>query len=129
MGAVKMNVPIRDIKPNVEIVDIYFYLFLFFFTFVIVSLVILIYKFLTQKKPSVKQKAYEEIKNFDYTDSKKVAYSFKELAKPLINEENQNLYDEINKDLEAYKYKPNVPAISDEIKEKIENFLRLSNVS
>jgi len=124
-----MNVPIRDIKPNVEIVDINFYLFLFFFTFVVAVLVILIYKFLTQKKPSIKQKAYEEIKNFDYTDSKKVAYSFKELAKPLINEENEKLYEEINKDLEQYKYKPNVPAISDETIKKIEQFLRLSNVS
>lgn len=114
-------IPIKDIKPNVEIIDYYFIAAIIIAVLIIISLLI----FLVKKfKNNPKRKILEKLKNLDFSNSKKTAYEFTALARHFLNEENKKEYEEIVKSLEKYKYKKEVPPFSKEDKEKIENFIK-----
>jgi len=111
---------LKDIKPNVEIVDYSFYVFMIFTTIILIALIIFAFKFFKKKEnPSLLA-----LKNLDFSNSKKTAYEFTRLAKEFINEENKQLYEELEKELEKYKYKKNVDNLSPELIEKIKEFIK-----
>ena len=111
---------LKDIKPNVNIVDYQFYIFIGFVVLVIILLIYLIFKFLKKKK----QNPYLiKLKNLNFNDSKKTAYEFSEYAKYFINEENKSFYEELVSELEKYKYKPIVDDLNEEIVSKIKKFI------
>jgi len=123
-----MNLPLRDIKPNVEIIDYQWYVFLAFVCVIILLAMYGAYRlYKKHKRPTPKQTALNLLKTLDYTDPKKVAYEFPKIAKILINEKNKALYTQITNELQKHKYKPKVEPIDESLKEKIEEFTRLSN--
>jgi ATP-dependent Zn protease len=117
------NIPIRDIKPNVEIIDIYWYLFISFIILIIFIIMYLIIRFFI-KKHSHKKSLLNQLKNLPFEDSKKTAYLFTQIAKNFINETNKTKYYEIVKKLEKYKYKPTVPPLDENIKKEIEEYVK-----
>ena len=110
-------IPIKDIKPNVEIVDYYFLAFIVLMVISIIAVII----FLLKRK---KTKKFNLLKDLDFNDAKKTAYDFTLLARNFVNENNQKEYEEIVKMLEKYKYKKEVPPLDNEVKEKIISFLK-----
>jgi uncharacterized membrane protein YhiD involved in acid resistance len=115
-------IPIRDIKPNVEIID---YQFIAFIAVILILLIILgIFLIKKLKKSNPKKRILEKLKNLDFTNSKKTAYEFTDLARNFVNEENKVKYEEIVKLLERYKYKKVVPPLSEKDIEKIKNFIK-----
>ncbi|WP_456489197.1 hypothetical protein [Caminibacter pacificus] len=125
-----MNVPIKDIKPNVEIIDYNFYIFLFVVFIVVLVSIFLGYKLYKKfKTPNPKKLLIKRLKELDYSNPKKVAYNFAPIAKNLINENNKELFELIENELQKYKYKPNVPPIDEKIKEMIKEFIRLCDES
>jgi len=122
-------IPIKDIKPNVVLIDYEWYAFLSFVVIVILAMTFLGYKLYKNRKPNYKKMLIKKLKELNYNNPKEVAYSFEPLAKNLINESNIKLFEKIQKKLIAYKYKPNVPPISKDIIDDINEFIRLSNES
>jgi len=121
-----MNIPIKDIKPNVALVDYQWYVFLLFLVLVSLLTLFILYRIYRRfKKPNPKKILLEKLKNLDFSDPKEVAYGFAPTARPLLNEKNKELFNEIEKLLQTYKYKPDVPEINDETKSKIQEFIRL----
>jgi uncharacterized membrane protein YhiD involved in acid resistance len=115
-------IPIRDIKPNVEIID---YQFIAFIGIILILLIILgIFLIKRLKKSNPKKKLLEKLKNLDFKDSKKTAYEFTALARNFINEENKAKYEKIVKSLEKYKYKKIVPPLSKEDIQNLKNFIK-----
>ncbi len=111
---------LRDIKPNEQIIDYQFYIFIALIVLFVIGIVFLIVRFLKKKK----QNPYLiKLKNLDFNDSKKTAYEFCKYAKVFITEENEQLYNELYKDLEKYKYKKVVDNLSEEVIIKIKNFI------
>jgi hypothetical protein len=119
------NLPLKPIKPNVPITDWQWFVFLFAISVLIIILSILIYKKFFAKKPkSVREIRLEKLQNLDFNDSKKTAYEFTRLAKYFLTEENEKLYERIVKKLEKYKYKRQVPAIDEDTKKEILEFVK-----
>jgi hypothetical protein len=113
-------IPIRDIKPNVEIIDYYFIGFVIF----LVALFIVLIFFLLKKRKNPKREIYLKLKNINFNNSKEAAYQFTKLARVFVNDENKEIYKEILNSLEKYKYKKNVPPMSEEDIKKIQNFIK-----
>ncbi len=107
-----MNIPIRDIKPNVEMVDWSYIGFILLLVAVGILILFLIFKFLKRDKNR------KILKNMDLEDSKFVAYNFEKLAKKYENE----LYRSIVERLKDYKYVPKKP-LDEELKRDIKRFI------
>jgi amino acid permease len=115
-------IPIKDIKPNVEIIDYEFIAFVAIsLIFFIILSIFLIKKF---KKKNPKKEILKKLKNLDFENSKKTAYEFTDLARNFINDENKNEYEKIVNMLEKYKYKKQVPHLDKKTKEKIISFIK-----
>ena len=110
-------IPIKDIKPNVEIVDYYFLAFIVLMVILAIAVII----FLLKRK---KTKRFNLLKDLYFNDAKKTAYDFTLLARNFVNENNKKEYEEIVNMLEKYKYKKEVPPLDKEVKEKITSFLK-----
>ncbi len=119
-----MNLPLKDIKPNVVIIDWQWYMFLVFITAIFIFLIFLGYKLYSNRKKDYKKALIKKLTNLPFEDAKKTAYEFTTLGRMFVNEENEKLFEEIEKELEKYKYRPQVPPLDKEIKEKIEKFIR-----
>ncbi|WP_456479618.1 hypothetical protein [Nautilia sp.] len=110
---------LKDIKPNAEITDYGFYAAVGISVVAAVLLFLLIYFLLKNRK----QNPYlTKLKNLEFNNPKKTAYEFKEYAKHFVNETNEKLYEEICKELENHKYKPEVEDLSEELILKIKKF-------
>ncbi len=119
-----MNIPIRDIKPNAEIIDIWWYIFLSVSVLIIITALMLIALYLKNKKKNYKKTLLKQLKNLPFNDSKTTAYMFTSLAKAFVTENNIKEYEEIVKMLETYKYKKEVPPLDEKTKEKIIDFIK-----
>jgi len=111
---------LKDIKPNVQIIDYQFYIFIALCVLAVLIIIFLIYKFLKRKKIDP---YLIKLKNLNFDNSKKTAYEFTEYAKHFLNEENKNSYYEIVKELEKYKYKPVVEEMDEQTIKKIKKFI------
>jgi len=111
---------LKDIKPNVEIIDYKFYAFI---AVIIILSVLIIYIFIKLLKKKEPNPYLKKLQNLNFSDSKKTAYEFSEYAKYFLNEENKDFYEEIVKELEKYKYKPVVDNLDEKIIEKIKKFI------
>jgi len=119
-----MNIPIRDIKPNAEIIDIWWYVFLSGGILLVLSILIFTVFYLKNKKKNYKKTLLKQLKNLPFHDSKTTAYMFTALAKAFVTENNIKEYEEIVNSLEIYKYKKEVPPLDEKTKEKIIDFIK-----
>jgi len=116
-----LETALKDIKPNVQIIDYSFYIFLVIAIVLIIFLIYIIYKKFFNKKEN---KFLTKLKNLDFNNSKKTAYEFTHFAKQFINEKNKKLYEEIVKELNNYKYKRVVDNLDPELIKKIKEFIK-----
>lgn len=116
-----------DIKPLVAVPDLSLYAFLALITMAILVLGLiayLIYFFLIHKKNSERQHYYTRLKNIDLNDSKKSAYVITQCGWKLIQTDREKkFFLLLLKELEAYKYKKEVPPFSKTTLMKLETFM------
>jgi len=110
---------LKDIKPNIEIVDYSFYIFIIVCLILAALVIVLAFKFLKKEKNPYLIKLY----NLDFNNSKKTAYEFTKYAKYFLNENNKDEYKSLVKELEKYKYKPTVDKLEEETVKKIKKFI------
>lgn len=119
---------LKDIKGIIEVPDYSLWILLSIIAFVVFCLIILIYFFKNRrkkrKKPSLKQIAMKNLKEIDFDDTKSAVYTFCENFQYFINEKNQETFENLQKELETFKYKKEIEKLSDEQKTKIKNMIK-----
>ena len=119
---------LKDIKDIVEVHEHSFIIFLGIIIIALCLLGIALYLFKNRRKrrkqPTEKESALIKLKNLDYSNTKEVVYTFEEQSLVLLNEKNREVFHQIKKGLEIYKYKKEIPPLDEKIKEQIETFIK-----
>jgi len=117
---------LKDIKGIVEVPDFSLYYFIAIDFAIIAFIVFLVFLFKTKKKPKPTKKeiALKILKNMDFLDTKKSVYDFCEYGALFVNENNQNSFQTIEKELQKYKYKKDVPNLDEESIKKMKDFIK-----
>lgn len=118
---------IHDIKDLAQIPDISFYIFLSLLTLGILFFLIIIfiiYKYFKNKKKNKRKEYYKILKELDLTESKKSAYEISKYARLLISSEREeNLFNELNEELEKFKYKKEVAPFDNQVRILFDRFM------
>lgn len=122
----------HDIKPNLAVEDFSFYLFLAISFAVILALLgiaYLMYKLIKNKKPNKIQIAKMKLKKIDFSNSKTAAYEISKYARFLLdNKEKEQIFQDLNQELQIYKYKADEVKFQDKHKALFNAFLELCDV-
>jgi signal recognition particle subunit SEC65 len=76
-----------------------------------------------RKRPTPKEVALERLRNINYQDTKEVAYTFSTDGYLWIDEQSEEEFRDIEKELIAYKYKKEIPELTDELKAGVKKFI------
>jgi len=119
---------LKDIKDIVEVTDYSLYqLIAIVITFLLILIVTTyLYKnrITKTKQPSKKQLALKRLKELDFTNTKDVVYSFSLDGYIFVNESNQEKFNQIEKELEQYKYKKDIQPLEQNIITQIKEFIK-----
>ena len=119
---------LKDIKGIIEVPDYSLWILLSIIVCVIFSLVLAIYFFKNRrkkrKKPTLKQIAMKNLKEINFDDTKGAVYSFCENFQYFIDEKNKESFEQLQKELEIYKYKKEVEKLSEEQINKIKSMIK-----
>ncbi len=119
---------LRDIKDIVEINEPSFWILLSMISMSLLLLTLGAYLFKNRrrrrKKPTAKALAKEALENLDYDNTKALVYGFLEHGKRFVSEKNEEAFKKIEKNLEVYKYKKEVPLVDETVKEQIKAFVK-----
>ena len=121
---------LKDIKPPVEISDYSLWVFIavILLALALFATVAYILKRKLRKKrrffKSDLELARERIEAIDYSNPKSVAYTFIEDVSKFVEPNRSQEYNSILRELEDYKYKKEVPQMSEELQAKIKNFIK-----
>ena len=119
---------LKDIKDIVEVPDYSLYFLIAITGVILFSIAYLIYLYLTRiKKTEVKtprEIALQNLKNIDFSDVKKVAYTFSVDGFLFIDDKNRDEFEMIEKDLQQYKYRKKVNDLDEKLKERIVKFIK-----
>ena len=115
---------LKDIKSIVTVPDDSL-MYLLIATIGLLLIIFFIWKVIKIKQNNDRKIAIENLRNLDFTDSKTVAYDFKQYAQILCNDENKAQFEQINSDLEQYKYKKHVADLEEVLIQKIKDFIHV----
>ena len=119
---------LKDIKGIIEVPDYSLWILLSIIAFVVFCLIILIYFFKNRrkkrKKPTLKQIAMKNLKEINFDDTKGAVYSFCESFQYFINEKNKEYFEQLQKELEIFKYKKEIEKLSDEQRNRIKSMIK-----
>jgi len=120
---------LKDIKGFVEVPDESFFYFMLSIGLALVLLALVVWLVLWLRKPKRKSKrlspkelAKLALQKIDFSDTKEAVYSFSENAQ-IVSPEHPALLILLPK-LEDYKYKREVPELSDEDKERMKSIVK-----
>lgn len=123
---------LKDIKDFVQVPDFSIYIFtaIVIVGFCVLFIVILkIYQFFKKRVKSKAQIAREKLSQIDFKNAKQTAYEISKYAIFLLdNTASQDLYNKLEKALEKYKYKKEVPEFSQEDITLFNSFKDICNV-
>ena len=113
------NLTLRDIKPLMEIPDYSYYLFVGIVALLSIVLFLLLFSlvrhFWKNKKANMKKLYLKQLKDINWKDSKKAAYEVTKLGRHFIDDKRcSEIYQQLLPMLEVYKYKKEVPKVSNE---------------
>ncbi len=119
---------LKDIKGIIDVPDYSLWILLRMIVCVIFSLVLAIYFFKNRrkkrKKPTLKQIAMKNLKEINFDDTKCAVYTFCENFQYFIDEKNKESFEQLQKELEIYKYKKEVEKLSEEQINKIKSMIK-----
>ena len=123
---------IHDIKDIVEIPDnsIFIYYGLIFLGFLLCLIIVLaLIKYFKNKKVNQRKVYFDILQNIEFKNPKEDAYTITKYLRLLIkNDREKILANELINELEDYKYKKEVPQISNDIKNKLNTILGIIDV-
>jgi hypothetical protein len=77
-----------------------------------------------RKKRSKEMLAREGLKALDFNDTKRAVYDFSEHMQTLLPQSHQAAFEKLLERLEIYKYKKNIPPLSQEDKEAMQKMIK-----
>ncbi len=120
---------LKDIKPNIEIIDSSFIdnILIVIGVVTLLGLFFLLYKLLMKSKKIDKRKvSVLYLKSFDFEmEDKQIAYEFTKHGYITLEEHFSDEFFKIVKQLEPFKYKQNIPKIDTELKEQIKDYIKV----
>lgn len=120
---------LKDIKPNIEIIDSSFIdnILIVIGVLIVLGLFFLLYKLLMKSKKIDKRKvSVLYLKSFDFEmEDKQIAYEFTKHGYITLEEHFSDEFFKIVKQLEPFKYKQNIPKIDTELKEQIKDYIKV----
>ncbi len=119
---------LKDIKDIVPITDhsMFVLIGIIFFVFILIMVVTYILKKDTlPPRETKKQLIYKKIKNLNLNNdkTKDIIYTITIDGRLFLDINNQNLYDEIQKRTEKFKYKKDIESLDNRTKELIKQFI------
>lgn len=119
---------LKDIKGIIDVPDYSLWILLSIIVCVIFSLVLAIYFFKNRrkkrKKPTLKQIAMKNLKEINFDDTKCAVYTFCENFQYFIDEKNKESFEQLQKELEIFKYKKEIEKLADEEKNRMRNMIK-----
>jgi uncharacterized membrane protein YgaE (UPF0421/DUF939 family) len=119
---------LKDIKGIIEVPDYSLWILLSIIIGVIFSLVLIIYFFRKRKrrrkKLTLKQTAMKNLKEINFENTKNAVYTFSEDFQYFINDKNKESFENLQKELEIYKYKKQIDQLSEELKTSMKTLIR-----
>ncbi len=115
-----MTEELKDIKPLLEIPDYSYYLFVGLVSVVVVMVLLLLFflgkRLWLNRKVNMKKVYFARLKSVDWADTKQTAYLVTYLGRVLSAElpRAKEIYGQLVRMLEPYKYKKEVPMVDDE---------------
>jgi hypothetical protein len=110
----KIDIPLHDIKPLVEIQDYSLYYFsavVIVGSFIVLALLYLVYRYLKHKnKVNTRKEYYKKLEAINLKDTKKAAYELTKYGLIFADDNSRNAktYEELIDHLAQYKYKKEV---------------------
>lgn len=122
---------IKDIKPIVDIPDFSFYAYIVSVIIFILIISIFFYKIVrifSKKKVDKRKEMIEELKNLDFSDSKKAAYLITKYGRELVHDDRSyKIFEELLYKLQKYKYRKNPSKITKDVKDYLKLFIETVN--
>jgi flagellar biosynthesis/type III secretory pathway M-ring protein FliF/YscJ len=119
---------LKDIKGIIEVPDYSLWILISIIVTIIFFIAITIYFFKNRrkkrKKLTLKQIAMKNLKEIDFNDTKDTVYAFCENFQYFIDEKNKESFEELQKELEMYKYKKKIEKISKELEDRIKSMIK-----
>jgi hypothetical protein len=124
-----MNIEqLKDIKPSqtIQIDLVPYFLGVTAFVVLIVA-IILFFTLRKKKKPTQRQRAIVHLKsmNFDTLEDKQIAYQFCQYGHQCLEDHYQDEFFKIERQLEAFKYKKEVPIIDEDLKSQMKDYIKV----
>ncbi len=114
---------LKDIKSNMVISDdslVYFLIIVF----IMLSVAGFFYwKSIKSKRNNNRKNAIKKLQKLNFSNSKTTAYDFKKYAELLCTSDNKIQFNQINSELEKYKYKKHVADLDVALIQKIKRFI------
>ena len=119
---------LKDIKGIIEVPDYSLWILLRMIVGLLLCLIFAIYYFKNRKKKrkrlTSKQIAMKNLKEINFDDTKGAVYSFCENFQYFIDKKNKESFEQLQKELEIYKYKKEIEKLSEEQINKIKNMIK-----
>lgn len=123
---------LHDIKELEKIPDNSIFIFsalVFISILIILVILFLLIKYFKNKKISERKNYFNILKNIDFEDSKKAAYTITKYSRLIANTDREKkLANELIEELEFFKYKRNVKNIDKLTKAKYSTFMEILDV-
>ncbi|MCB9097737.1 hypothetical protein [Arcobacter sp. s6] len=119
---------LKDIKGIIEVPDYSLWILISIIVTILFFIAITIYFFKNRrkkrKKLTLKQIAMKNLKEINFNDTKDTVYTFCENFQYFIDEKNKESFEELQKELEMYKYKKEIEKISKELEDRIKSMIK-----
>jgi hypothetical protein len=118
---------LRDIRPIVDVPDHSLWLFTALVAGALLVLALLVLWFLRRRKKQIDPKREEALKRLlvlDFGDTKSAVYDFTLLGHYVATPETEDRFRALLAELEAYKFKKEVPPLDAPIKAKMQAFIK-----
>lgn len=118
---------LKDIKAS-ETITINFFPYLFTIIGVIVLITLILFVFIRKKKKlTPKQIAIQKLKSLDFenTADKQLAYSFCKYSYQCLEDNYEDEFKKIERQLESFKYKKEVPKLDSDLKSQMKDYIKV----
>ncbi len=125
------DIPIKDIKPLVEIPDYSIFIFIFLIvlsTFILIALMIFLVKYFKNRKENLKKRYLRVLNELDLNNPKESAYLITKYGRLLVfDDRSRQIFETLEEKLQTYKYKKSVDNFDDEVQKYYTLFLEVLN--
>lgn len=119
--------PLKDIKPIVEVPDHSLWLFAGLVAAGVIAVLLLILWGIHLRRKRIDRRRAEALRRLnaiDWSDTKKAAYDFSFLGQFVVTEKTKAQFEALQAALEPYKYRKAVPELPQELKTKMRTFIK-----